>query len=102
MADRPVGDRPVGDQRAGDRISVTVRFFAAARAAAGVDEEVVTVDRPATLADVLRVAVDAHGPKLADVLRRCSYLLTETAVHNDRMAVSDGAVLDILPPFAGG
>jgi molybdopterin converting factor small subunit len=97
-----VVDRLVGDRSAGDRICVTVRFFAAARAATGVDEEVVTVDDPATLADVLRVAVDAHGPKLAQVLRRCSYLLQETAVHNDRMSVSDGAVLDILPPFAGG
>ena len=85
-----------------DRIRVTVRFFAAARAAAGINEEHITVDRPATVADVLHAAVHEHGPKLAEVLRRCSYLLAETAVHNDRMPVSDGAVLDILPPFAGG
>ena len=97
MVDPLVVDRP-----AGDRIAVTVRFFAAARAAAGVDEEDFTVDRKATVADVLRAAVDAHGPQLADVLRRCSYLLEETAVHDHRMPVSDRAVLDVLPPFAGG
>jgi molybdopterin converting factor small subunit len=97
-----VGLQGADDGPAAGQICVTVRFFAAARAATGVDEEVVTVDRPAIVADVLRVAVDAHGPKLAQVLRRCSYLLAETAVHDDRMPVPDGAVLDILPPFAGG
>jgi molybdopterin synthase sulfur carrier subunit len=102
VVDRLVIGQQVGGRPVSDRIGVTVRFFAAAKAAAGVNEEVLTVERPATVADVLRAAVDAHGPKLADVLRRCSYLLTETAVHNDRMPVSDGAVLDILPPFAGG
>ena len=85
-----------------DRYSVTVRFFAAARAAAGVDQEQIDVQAPAFVADVLEAAVDAHGPKLAEVLRRCSFLLDETAVHGDQVPVAQGSVLDVLPPFAGG
>jgi len=85
-----------------DRLTVTVRYFAAARAAAGIDEEPVTLDAPATVADALQAAVNNHGARLADVLRRCSFLLDATAVHGDQMAIVDHAVLDVLPPFAGG
>ncbi len=85
-----------------DQACVTVRFFAAARAAAGVAEERILVRSPAAVADVLTTAVALHGPALADVLRRCSFLLAETAVHGTRTPVTDGDVLDVLPPFAGG
>jgi len=85
-----------------DRLTVTVRFFAAARAAAGVDEDEITVEAPATVADALRAVVDRHGTGLADVLRRCSFLLDAVAVHGHQVALGDRAVLDVLPPFAGG
>lgn len=89
----------------GASLTVVVRYFAAARAAAGVQEEKLTVAAPATVGDVLRAAAESHGSALEQVLARCSYLLEEVAVHasNARTAaVADGNSLDVLPPFAGG
>lgn len=89
----------------GESLTVVVRYFAAARAAAGVSEEKLTLPGPATVADLLRVAVEVHGTRLAQVLARCSYLLDEVAVHPSHTgtaAVADGDSLDVLPPFAGG
>jgi molybdopterin converting factor small subunit len=96
-------------------VTVTVRYFAAARAAAGVAEEQLTVAGPrdlpspdaaaaggTTVAAVLAEAADRHGPGLATVLRRCSYLLDEVAVHGTGTVIRQGQVLDVLPPFAGG
>lgn len=82
--------------------TVTVRYFAAARAASGIDEEPVTVPAPATVDTVLRAATFAHGAELERVLTRCSYLHNEVAVHNRGEAMAEGDQLDILPPFAGG
>lgn len=79
---------------------VTVRLFAAARAAAGHDR----VDAaPGMLADVL-AELTGRFPDLASVLPRCSFLIDEVAVHGDRatIPVPDGSSLDVLPPFAGG
>ena len=55
-----------------------------------------------TVEDLLDTAVVRHGPGLAQVLLRCSFLLDEVAVHGRQTPVLDGQVLDILPPFAGG
>jgi molybdopterin converting factor small subunit len=85
-----------------DRLTVTVRYFAAARAAAGIDEEELTLEAPATVADALQAVANTHGAGLADVLRRCSFLLDAVAVHGHQVPLTDGAVLDVLPPFAGG
>ena len=90
---------------ADDQLTVVVRYFAAARAAAGVPEEKLVVPAPACVQDVLRAAVDRHGARLQQVLERCSYLLEEVAVHAataGSTTVADGDVLDVLPPFAGG
>lgn len=85
------------------QLAVVVRYFAAARAAAGAPEETLTVPSPATVDNVLAVAATRHGARLEQVLARCSYLLNEVAVHTaDTAAVADGDVLDVLPPFAGG
>ncbi|GGL88850.1 MoaD/ThiS family protein [Nakamurella endophytica] len=83
-------------------VGVLVRYFAAARAAAGTSEELLAVAAPADLAAVLAAAVDRHGAGLARVLERCSFLLDEVAVHGRDTAVPDGAAVDVLPPFAGG
>jgi molybdopterin synthase sulfur carrier subunit len=81
-------------------MTVSVRLFAAARAAAGVGE--VQVD-PGSLGTILR-ALESDYPSLAEVLPRCSYLVDGIAVHGDpdEVMVSDGLELDVLPPFAGG
>jgi sulfur-carrier protein len=83
-------------------IAVTVRYFAAARAAAGAHEEILDLMAPADLEAVVRTAAARHGEKLDRVLARCSFLLDEVATHGPRTAVPDGAVVDVLPPFAGG
>ncbi|MBM9466411.1 MoaD/ThiS family protein [Nakamurella sp. YIM 132084] len=83
-------------------VTVTVRYFAAARAATRLDQETLTLDAPATVQHAAAVAVQRHGRALASVLTRCSFLLDEVAVHGLDQPVSDGAVIDVLPPFAGG
>lgn len=81
---------------------VTVRYFAAARAAAGVEAESVELPAAATVADLLAAVADQHGGELARVLDRCSFLLDEVAVRDRTAPLSDSATLDVLPPFAGG
>ena len=79
-------------------MAVTIRFYAAARTAAGVSELQL---EPATAMQVLDRAVEAH-PNLAQVFPQCSFLLNEVALHDLSTQVLDGATLDVLPPFAGG
>lgn len=83
--------------------SLTVRYFAGARAAAGVDTEVVALPPGVrTVDDALRELSDRHGPELAKVLAACSFLLDEVAVRSREAPLADGSTLDVLPPFAGG
>ncbi|MGE3285240.1 MAG: MoaD/ThiS family protein [Pseudonocardia sp.] len=83
-------------------MTVEVRYFAAARAAAGVDAEKVVVDDGATVADVLVAVRAAHGDGFARVLDRCSFLLDEVAVRDRATPLGAASALDVLPPFAGG
>lgn len=82
--------------------TITVRYFAAARAAAGVEVDKVQVSVTATVADLLAAIRTEHGPELGRVLERCSYLLDEVAVRDHTAPVADATALDVLPPFAGG
>jgi sulfur-carrier protein len=77
---------------------LVVRYFAGARAAAGVTEEKVEA---ASLGELI-ATVGAGRPKLAEVLRACSFLVDGLA-RKDRSAPLPGsATVDVLPPFAGG
>ncbi|MGJ0119742.1 MoaD/ThiS family protein [Williamsia sp. MIQD14] len=80
---------------------VQVRFFAAARAAAGHDERTVEIGSSATVGD-LESALGRDNPALAQVLRRCTYLRDSVAVRDRAMSVAPCAVIEVLPPFAGG
>jgi molybdopterin synthase sulfur carrier subunit len=80
---------------------VTVRYFAAARAAAGADSETVTL-RPGTTVAQLVESLAVRGESLADVLNRCSYLRDGIAVRDETLALRCGDTIDVLPPFAGG
>ncbi len=80
--------------------TITVRYFAAARAAAGVESEPLEVS--GTVDDAIRAIRERHGTGLGRVLDRCSYLLDEVAVRDRSAVVPAGATLDVLPPFAGG
>jgi molybdopterin converting factor small subunit len=80
---------------------VTVRYFAAARAAAGFDDEIIAI-APGTTVDALVENLGERNAELAKVLSRCSYLCDGIAVRDLGMTLSDAATLDVLPPFAGG
>jgi molybdopterin converting factor small subunit len=80
-------------------VTVTVRYFAGARAAAGVDTESRTAG---TLEELVGQLVDAHGERLERVLTACSFLIDGTTTRDRAAALSPGAVVDVLPPFAGG
>jgi molybdopterin converting factor small subunit len=80
----------------------TIRYWAAARDAAGTAEEPYAA---ATLAEALGAARATHSEKLAEVLRRCSYLVDDAPVggrDHSVVELSDGGTVDVLPPFAGG
>ncbi|WP_037771517.1 MoaD/ThiS family protein [Streptomyces sclerotialus] len=81
-----------------------MRYWAAAKAAAGTAEEPYAAS---TLAEALEAARAAHAanPEFARVLMRCSFLVDGTAVGaRDHAAVplSQGGTVEVLPPFAGG
>ncbi|MBW8710536.1 MAG: MoaD/ThiS family protein [Mycobacterium sp.] len=82
-------------------MKVTVRYFAAARAAAGFDDEIIAV-APGTTVGALVHTLGDRDPELAKVLSRCSYLCDGIAVRDLGMTLGDAQTVDVLPPFAGG
>jgi sulfur-carrier protein len=83
---------------------VTVRYWAAARAAAGREQDHVAGE---TVAEVLMAARALHNenPRFAQVLGVSSLLLGDRPLGSrdlNEVAVRDGDVLEVLPPFAGG
>lgn len=86
---------------------VTLRYWASAKAAAGVSEDVVEVAGPVDLASLVDESVRRHGDsqRLSDVLDCCSVMIGDQPVASqDRAAVSvpPGSTVEFLPPFAGG
>ncbi len=85
--------------------SVTLRYWAAARAAAGTDLDVVSTSGPTTLADLLREAKAGRDRRFADVIGCCSVMIGDRPVTTEDPAevlVPAGATVEFLPPFAGG
>ena len=81
--------------------SVTVRYFAAAAEAAGVEEETLAAaDAGTTLGDLRDLLVDRYGAAMARVVANGSFLV-DGVVRRDGAAPL-GASVDVLPPFAGG
>jgi sulfur-carrier protein len=83
---------------------VTIRYWAAAKDAAGTAEETVSVE---TLADALGVARSRHAgnPHFAAVLARSSLLVNGSqAGHQaaETVALPEKAIVEVLPAFAGG
>lgn len=92
-----------GPERTALTSTVLVRYFAGARAAAGVAEERLELSGEGrSVADALAAVRATRGPGLARVLPSCSFLLDGVAVHDHATKVPDGGELDVLPPFAGG
>jgi len=86
--------------------SIRVRYWAAAKSAAGVAEDVLDTDTALTLADVRERAVALHpGTRLGEVLAACSALVGDQPVGSaapDEVHVQPGQSVEFLPPFAGG
>jgi molybdopterin converting factor small subunit len=76
---------------------VTVRYWAGARAAAGLDEEQV---QAASVQQVVS-ELSRRSSQLAGVLALSSLLVDGQVVRTDA-ALVDGQTLEVLPPFAGG
>jgi acylphosphatase len=76
--------------------TVTVRYWAGAQRAAGVERESLT----ASSVGELRAQLQAR-PSLAQVAAVASFLMDGVQADDDT-ALRDGAEVDVLPPFAGG
>lgn len=87
--------------------AVTLRYWAAARAAAGTDTDVVEVDGAWTLDRLTAWARAQHSDsaRFADVLGCCAVMVGDRPVSSDdpgAVTVPVGATVEFLPPFAGG
>ena len=82
-------------------VKVTVRYFAAARAAAGFEDEIVGVAQGTTVGTLVQ-SLGERDAELAKVLSRCSYLCDGIAVRDFGLTLKDAQTVDVLPPFAGG
>lgn len=78
-----------------------MRYFAAARAAAGSDSEQLTVGTGATVGELVD-GLGGRSRELARVLVRCSFLCDGLAVRDQAQPLQAGNTIDVLPPFAGG
>ena len=76
--------------------SVTVRFWAGAQRAAGHAEEALS----AASIGQLRATLGARA-ELSKVCAAASFLVDGVQA-SDATQLHDGAVVDVLPPFAGG
>ncbi|WP_367401864.1 MoaD/ThiS family protein [Kocuria marina] len=85
-----------------------VRYFAAAAAAAGTEEEHVETATALTHSELQQLLVTLHpvappGERtLAQVLPQCSWLVDGVAARDQESPLAPAATVDVLPPFAGG
>ncbi len=87
--------------------TVLVRYWAAARAAAGVESDVVDVRTTTSLAALLSEVRDRHRDRerLPAVLAVCSVLIGDRPVGSQdptQVQIAAGDTVELLPPFAGG
>ncbi len=86
--------------------TVTVRYWAGARAAAGTAEDEFAVEGDVTLSDLVALVLERHpGDRMARTVAVCSVLLGDQPVGSrdpGAVVVRPGAVVELLPPFAGG
>ena len=83
---------------------VRVRYWAAARAAAGRDTDDVSGETLAEVLDAVR-SLHADKAKFAQVVGVCSVLVGERPVGSQDPAtvrIGAGETVELLPPFAGG
>ncbi|WP_436761325.1 MoaD/ThiS family protein [Streptosporangium sp. V21-05] len=81
--------------------TVIVRYWAAAKEAAGIAEE---RSEAATLAELM-TKITSNREDLARVVSRSSFLVDGDPVGrraHETIILTDGATVEVLPPFAGG
>ena len=76
----------------------TIRYWAAARAAAGTSEEPFDAG---TLGEALDDVRSRRGPEFSRVLSHSSFLVDGLRTRVEA-TLQDDAVIEVLPPFAGG
>ena len=89
---------------------VTLRYWAAAKEAAGIDEETISAETLAGALAAARGKAEYAGhvgqdARLRAVLARSSFLIDGLPVGTrapEAVMLSDAAVIEVLPPFAGG
>jgi molybdopterin synthase sulfur carrier subunit len=91
-----------------------IRYFGAAKAASGVEEETFSADGTdglsagASLDDLLEFLGARHSeapadtPPLKSVISRSTFLVNGYAARDRSLTLDPGDTVDILPPFAGG
>ena len=96
------------------RLRVKVKYLATAREITGTREETVETKNPSTIMDLLRLLVEKHGQRMRDYLfdpasgephSHIRFLLDGKSVHMINAfdtALSEDAILLIVPPVAGG
>lgn len=82
-------------------VTITVRYFAAAREAAGVDSSALTLKTGATVDDAIN-ELCGQSDKMILVLQKCSFLCDGVAVRDRTTVLRPHQTLDVLPPFSGG
>lgn len=87
--------------------TLTIRYFAAARAAAGLPAETLEIAQPVDKDALFGLLVDRHPdprpgePALHTVLAQASCLVDGLTLRPGQ-TVEPGQTVDVLPPFAGG
>jgi molybdopterin converting factor small subunit len=96
----------IGGSATGETGQITVRYWAAARSAAGVATDQIEAAGPVSLGEVVRRAGELHpDTRLPAVLAVCSVLVGDQPVSSSEpqeVVVPPGATVEFLPPFAGG
>ena len=83
-------------------MTVTTRYFGAARAVTGVNQEQLVFPEGCTLGLLLAVISERYGPELGRLLDRCTFFVDGSLVRERSTSLSAGSQIDVLPPFAGG
>ena len=86
--------------------TVTVRYWAGARAAAGTSQDTFVVTDPTTLAALVERVLERHpDDRMARTVAVCSVLVGDRPVRSQdpgAVVIVPGSVVELLPPFAGG
>ena len=102
-----MSEQPSSMSAGGTAQAVVVRYWAAARAAAGTEKDILEVKGDTSLDQVLERVRLRHvdRPRFKDVVTVCSVLIGDRPVGTTDPAavvVHPGDTVELLPPFAGG